>query len=106
MRKNIIFKVCVAMLAAMVMIACGKGKQQSGTSDDDTKTEVSASKSGKAKKSKKKSKDIKTKGRKKKKSILIPTSYGSPYEILLVAAEDDFRNGVVDSLYAVLTDDV
>jgi hypothetical protein len=44
MRKNIIFKVCVAMLAAMVMIACGKGKQQSGTSDDDTKTEVSASK--------------------------------------------------------------
>ena len=106
MRKNIIFKVCVAMLAAMVMIACGKGKQQSGTSDDDTKTEVSASKSGKAKKSKKKSKDIKTKGRKKKKSILTPTSSGSPYEILLVAAEDDFHNGVVDSLYAVLTDDV
>lgn len=106
MRKNILFKVCVAMLAAMVMIACGKGKQQSGTSDDDTKTEVSASKSGKAKKSKKKNKDIKTKGRKKKKSILTPTSSGSPYEILLVAAEDDFRNGVVDSLYAVLTDDV
>ena len=105
MKKNIL-KVCMMLLAFMVMIACGNKAQSGEDAQEGAKTEAAASsKSGKAKKSKK-SKDIKTKGRKKKKSILTPTSAGSPYEILLVAAEDDFHNGVVDSLYAVLTDDV
>ena len=105
MKKNIL-KVCMMLLAFMVMIACGNKAQSGENAQEGAKTEAAASsKSGKAKKSKK-NKDIKTKGRKKKKSILTPTSSGSPYEILLVAAEDDFRNGVVDSLYAVLTDDV
>ena len=105
MKKNIL-KVCMMLLAFMVMIACGNKAQSGENAQEGAKTEAAASsKSGKAKKSKK-SKDIKTKGRKKKKSILTPTSSGSPYEILLVAAEDDFHNGVVDSLYAVLTDDV
>ena len=104
MKKNIL-KVCMMLLAFMVMIACGNKAQSGENAQEGAKTEAAASsKSGKAKKSKK-NKDIKTKGRKKK-SILTPTSSGSPYEILLVAAEDDFHNGVVDSLYAVLTDDV
>ncbi len=106
MKKNIL-KVCMMLLAFMVMIACGNKAQSGENAQEGAKTEAAASsKSGKAKKTKKKSKTIKTTGRKKKKSILTPTSSGSPYEILLVAAEDDFHNGVVDSLYAVLTDDV
>lgn len=96
MRTGILFKVCVAMLAAMVLTACGNGKQQEGASKDNgVGAVVSASKSGKAKKASK-----------KKRSVLTPTSAGSPYEVLLVAGEDDFHNGAVDTLYAVLTDDV
>ena len=105
MKKSILFDVCVAVMAAMVMIACGNGQQKDGTAQDGDKTEASASKSGKAKKSKNKNKGLQN-IRSGKKSVLTPTSAGSPYEILLVAAEDDFHNGVVDSLYAVLTDDV
>ena len=105
MRKNILFNVCVALIAAMVTIACSDGEQQGSTSQEGTKTEKSASKSGKAKKAKNKNNGLKV-GKSKKKSVLTPTSAGSPYEILLVAADDDFHTGVVDSLYAVLTDDV
>lgn len=103
MKKNILIKVCVMLLAAIFVVACGNGKQGEGAQQEGAKTEAKASKSGKAKKAK--NQNIKV-GKSKKKSVLTPTSAGSPYEVLLVAADDDFHNGVVDSLYAVLTDDM
>ena len=103
--KKTILKVCTMLLAVLCIVACGNARSD-GKSSDGAQTEAS-SKSGKAKKAKK---NKKKKGfqsmRSGKKSVLTPTSAGSPYEILLVAAEDDFHNGAVDSLYAILTDDV
>jgi hypothetical protein len=87
------------LLALMIAVACGDNAQnpaQSGSDDPQTALK-SSSKSGSNKKGRKS---------RKKKSILMPHSAGSPFEVLLVAAEDDFHTGVVDSLYAVLTDDV
>lgn len=109
MRKSVLFKVCMVLLAAMVMVACGKNKSQQGGSaqEEGTKTEnAAAAKTGKTKKAKSNNKSLKKIGKSKKKSVLTPTSAGAPYEVLLVAAEDDFHTGAVDSLYAVLTDDV
>lgn len=106
--KQIILKVCMLLMAVMVTVSCGNGSGKDESSKEGTKTEASAaSKSAKVKKAKKsKNKDIRTAGRRKKKSVLTPTSAGAPYEVLLVAAEDDFHNGAVDSLYAILTDDM
>ena len=106
-----IFKVCTLLLAMMLMLSCGNGSGTGEQSKEEKKTEANTSgKSGNAKKTKKsKSKNsnqIKTTGKKNKKSVLTPTSAGAPYEILLVAAEDDFHSGAVDSLYAILTDDL
>ena len=101
--KQFILKVCMMLLAVMVTVACGNGAQN-GESQESAQTETkTAAKTGKTKKAK--SKDKKKSG-KKKKSVFTPTSAGSPYEILLVAGEEDFRTGAVDSLYAVLTDDL
>lgn len=105
--KQFFYKVCMALLAVMITVSCGNGARKGEKSQTEgARTEANASSdTKKAKKArKKKSKEIDT--RSKKKSVLTPTSAGSPYEILLVANEDDFHNGAVDSLYAVLTDDM
>jgi len=101
--KKTILKVCTMLLAVLCIVACGNAGN-GDNSKEGAQTEAS-SKSGKAKKAKKKKKSFRSM-RSGKKSVLTPTSAGSPYEILLVAAEDDFHNGAVDSLYAILTDDV
>ena len=108
--KKTLFKVCTVLLAVMLTFACGNGSGKGEQSQEENKTESNASvKSGNAKKTKKSKKkssnQIKTTG-KKKKSVLTPTSAGAPYEILLVAGEDDFHSGAVDSLYSILTDDL
>ena len=103
--KKIILKVCMMLLAVMVTVACGGKAQEGGNAQEGTKTEAKASsKSAKAKKAAKTKK--KTGNKKRKKSVFTPTSAGSPYEILLVGGAEDFRTGAVDSLYAVLSDDV
>lgn len=102
--KQFFYKVCMALLAVMITVSCGNGARKGEKSQTEgARTEANASSDTK-KARKKKSKEIDT--RSKKKSVLTPTSAGSPYEILLVANEDDFHNGAVDSLYAVLTDDM
>ena len=105
--KQTLFKVCTVLLAMMVTIACGNRSGKGEEPQENSKAEVNAPvKSGNSKKAKKsKNKQLNTSG-KKKKSVLTPTSAGAPYEMLLVAAEDDFYSGAVDSLYAILTDDV
>ncbi|MBO7114436.1 MAG: DUF4837 family protein [Bacteroidaceae bacterium] len=97
--KKLFLKACLMLLALMIAVACGNNTQTPADqgSDDPESVLRSSSKQAKTKKSRKS---------RKKKSILVPHSTGSPYEVLLVAAEDDFHNGVVDSLYAVLNDDV
>ena len=103
--KQFILKVCVMLLAVMVTVACGNGARKGDQSQESAQTETkAAAKTGKVKKTKKA--DIKNAGKKKKKSVFTPTSAGSPYEVLLVAGEEDFHSGAVDSLYAILTDDV
>lgn len=89
------------LLAVMVTVACGNGAQKGDNAQEGAQTEVKA-KSGKAKKAK----NTKKTARKKRKSVFTPTSAGAPYEVLLVAGEDDFRSGAVDSLYNILTDDM
>ena len=97
--KKLFLKACLMLLALMIAVACGNNTQTPADqgSDDPESVLRSSSKQAKTKKSRKS---------RKKKSILVPHSTGSPYEVRLVAAEDDFHNGVVDSLYAVLNDDV
>lgn len=104
--KKTLFKVCTVLLAMMIAVACGNGSGKGEESQQENKTEAKASaKSGTSKKAQKtKKKQLKIFSRKK--SVLTPTSAGAPYEMLLVAAEDDFYSGAVDSLYAILTDDV
>lgn len=89
------------LLAVMVTVACGNGAQKGDNAQDSAQTEAKA-KTGNAKKAK----NTKKAGRKKKRSVFTPTSAGAPYEVLLVAGEDDFRSGAVDSLYNILTDDM
>ena len=52
MKKNILNKVCIMLLAAIFVVACGNGKQSEGAQQEGAKTEAKASKSGKAKKAK------------------------------------------------------
>ncbi|MBO7111944.1 MAG: DUF4837 family protein [Bacteroidaceae bacterium] len=99
--KQFILKVCMMLLAVMVTVACGNGAQKGDNAQEGAQTEVKA-KTGKAKKAK----NTKKTARKKRKSVFTPTSAGAPYEVLLVAGEDDFRSGAVDSLYNILTDDM
>ena len=99
--KQFILKVCMMMLAVMVTVACGNGAQKGEKAQEGAQTEAKA-KTAKAKKSK----NTKKTSRKKKKSVFTPTSAGAPYEVLLVAGEEDFRTGAVDSLYNILTDDM
>ncbi|MBR4793835.1 MAG: DUF4837 family protein [Bacteroidaceae bacterium] len=99
--KQFILKVCMMLLAVMVTVACGNGAQKGEKAQEGAQTEAKA-KTGKAKKSK----NTKKTSRKKKKSVFTPTSAGAPYEVLLVAGEEDFRTGAVDSLYNILTDDM
>ena len=103
--KQVILKVCMMLLAVTVTVACGNGAQKGDNAQDGAQTEVkakTASKKGNAKKAK----TTKKKSVRKKKSVFTPTSAGAPYEVLLVAGEEDFRTGAVDSLYNVLTDDM
>lgn len=105
--KQFFLKVCIVLLALTVTVSCGNSRKGEQSTADGAQTETNASsKSGNARKVKKSKKSDISIGRSKKKSILTPTSAGSPYEILMVANEDDFHNGAVDSLYAVLTDDL
>lgn len=99
--KQFILKVCMMLLAVMVTVACGNGAQKGDNAQEGAQTEAKA-KTAKAKKSK----NTKKTSRKKKKSVFTPTSAGAPYEVLLVAGEEDFRTGAVDSLYNILTDDM
>ena len=100
--KQFILKVCMMLLAVMVTVACGNGAQKGDNAQEGAQTEAKA-KTGKAKKAK----NTKRKsGRKNRKSVFTPTSAGAPYEVLLVAGEEDFRTGAVDSLYNILTDDM
>ena len=101
--KQFILKVCMMLLAVMVTVACGGGAQKAENAQDGAQTETkAASKAAKTSKAK----NTKKTGKKKKKSVFTPTSAGAPYEVLLVAGEDDFQSGAVDSLYAILTDDL
>lgn len=106
--KQFFLKVCIVLLAVMVTVSCGNSNKGEQSQKEGAQTEANAPvKSGKSKKAKKtKSKNKQLKISSKKKSVLTPTSAGAPYEMLLVAAEDDFYSGAVDSLYAILTDDV
>ncbi|MBO4724419.1 MAG: DUF4837 family protein [Bacteroidaceae bacterium] len=100
--KQVILKVCMMLLAVMVTLACGNRAQKGNETQEGAQTETkTASKTGNAKKAKSAKKTAK-----KKKSVFTPTSAGAPYEVLLVAGEDDFHSGAVDSLYAILTDDL
>lgn len=100
--KQVILKVCMMLLAVMVTLACGNRTQKGNETQEGAQTETkAASKTGNAKKAKSAKKTAK-----KKKSVFTPTSAGAPYEVLLVAGEDDFHSGAVDSLYAILTDDL
>ena len=99
--KQFILKVCMMLLAVMVTVACGNGAQKGDNAQEGAQTEAKAN-TGKAKKAK----NTKKTARKKRKSVFTPTSAGAPYEVLLVAGEDDFRSGAVDSLYNILTDDM
>jgi len=100
--KQVILKVCMMLLAVMVTLACGNRAQKGNETQEGAQTETkAASKTGNAKKAKSAKKTAK-----KKKSVFTPTSAGAPYEVLLVAGEDDFHSGAVDSLYAILTDDL
>lgn len=101
--KQIILKVCMLLLAVMVTVACGNGAPKGDNAQEGAQTEAkAASKTGKSKKAK----NTKKKGGKRKKSVFTPTSAGAPYEVLMVAGEEDFRTGAVDSLYNILTDDM
>ena len=96
--KQYILKVCTLLLAVTVIASCGDARKGEASQKEGAQTESKAQvKSGSARKAKKS---------KKRKSIMTPTSAGAPYEVLLVAGEEDFRTGAVDSLYAVLTDDM
>ena len=99
--KQFILKVCMMLLAIMVTVACGNGAQNGNDAQEGAQTEAKA-KTTKAKKTK----NTKKSGRKKRRSVFTPTSAGAPYEVLLVAGEDDFHSGAVDSLYNILTDDM
>lgn len=100
--KQVILKVCMMLLAVMVTLACGNRTQKGNETQEGAQTETkAASKTGNAKKAKSAKKTAK-----KKKSVFTPTSAGAPYEVLLVAGEDDLHSGAVDSLYAILTDDL
>ena len=103
--KQIILKVCMMLLAVTLTVACGNSAPKGDNTQEGAQTEVkakTASKTGNAKKAK----NTKKKGAKKKKSVFTPASAGAPYEVLLVAGEEDFRTGAVDSLYNILTDDM
>lgn len=97
MKKKIFLKACLMLLALMIAVACGNNTQTPAHQGSDDPESVLKSPSKKTKKARK---------TRKKKSIMIPHSAGSPYEVLLVAAEDDFHNGLVDTLYSILSDDV
>ena len=103
--KKYIYRVCMMLLAVMVTVACGGGAPKGDNSQEGTQTETKAKAKSAAKTAKAKKTNTK-KSSKKRKSVFTPTSAGSPYELLLVAGEDDFHSGAVDSLYAVLTDDL
>ena len=107
MRKNIFLKVCTMLLALLLTVACGdgSGKKESAGKDTEAKTEVKASNKTADKAARKSAKKAK-RARKRRNSFLTPSSAGAPFELLLVARGDDFQSGAVDSLYAVLTDEV
>lgn len=97
------------MLAVTVTVACGNGAQKNVNNQEGAQTETTAAtKTAKAKKTAAKKSGKKSSKNKKssKKSVFTPSSAGAPYEVLLVAGEDDFHSGAVDSLYNILTDDM
>ena len=107
--KQFILKVCMMMLAVTVTVACGNGAQKNVNNQEGAQTETTAAtKTAKAKKTAAKKSGKKSSKNKKssKKSVFTPSSAGAPYEVLLVAGEDDFHSGAVDSLYNILTDDM
>ena len=99
MKKNILLKVCTVLLAMACMVSCGSksGSKTSGQEETVSQSNTQVKQVTKAQKAK---------ASKKKKPLFTPTSAGAPFEILVVAASDDFANGAYDSLYAVLTDDL
>ena len=99
MKKNILLKVCTVLLAMACMVSCGSksGSKTSGQEETVSQSNTQVKQVTKAQKAK---------ASKKKKQLFTPTSAGAPFEILVVAASDDFANGAYDSLYAVLTDDL
>ena len=104
--KKYILTVCTVLLALLCTVACGDGNQSSDKSaGSETGKEASAvtktASKAKAKKAKKS-----RKSRKSRKSVFIPSSAGAPYEVLIVAGEDSFHSGAVDTLYNIMTDDV
>jgi len=106
--KKYILKVCIALLAVLVTVSCGNARKgEQSQKKEDVQTEAKAQvKSGDARKAKKSKKGNAKKTGRRKKSVFIPSSAGSPYEVLLVAGAEDFKSGAVDSLYGVLTDDM
>ncbi len=106
--KKLFSRVIIMLMAVLVVAACGNRAEQGTPGSDNTqaKAETTQTKSAKAKSAKAKNTKAKRKVRSSKKSVLTPTSAGSPYEILIVGEPDDFQNGAVDTLYSILTDDV
>lgn len=95
MSKNI-FKLSIVLLSLILLVGCGESSSQSdnkGNANSQKSTTISKGRNVKA-------------GKKRKKSVLTPTSAGAPYELLLVAGEDDYQSGAADSLYNILVDDV
>lgn len=104
--KKLLTRVVIMLMAVLTMTACGN-RQEQGTAASDNAQAKSVSTSAKSANTKKaNTKKTKRKVSSRKKSVLTPTSAGSPYEILLVGEPDDFQNGAIDSLYSILTDDV
>jgi len=103
--KKSLSRVIIMLVAVLVVAACGNNPEQSTPGTDNTQAKAVSSTTKSAKSNKTKAKP-KRKVSSRKKSVLTPTSAGSPYEILLVGAPQDFQNGAVDTLYSILTDDV
>ena len=86
MRKTILFKVCVIMLASVCILFDGcKGSKGQGGKETTART---------------------MKSKAKKKPLFTPTSAGGPYEVLVVYEPNDLLTGAFDTLFNVLTDDV
>ena len=107
MRNRIFIKVYMMLLAALVSVACGSnsGNKESEKEAETVAESVSNGQQAGRKAAKSERKSAR-KAARKKRSLFTPTSAGSPFEMLVVAGDDAYHSGAIDTLYAILTDDV